>query len=98
MSEIRILPLGAAVARPGDTLFIGFSEPLDEETIEALEENFRPYIEAGIQVGYIDNVSSMVVMRPNVTFPDHAPGKAVLCIVCFEDGKAVCTDGADPEH
>lgn len=54
-----------AVARPGDTLFIGFSNEVDDELIEALDEHFRPYIEAGIKVGYIDQVASMVVLRPD---------------------------------
>lgn len=92
MADIKIVH--AAVAKPGDTVLIGIEGPIDDETIDALEEHFQPYVEAGIIVGYIDNVTSMVVMRPNVTFPDHQPGKAVLCIRCFEDGKAVCTDAS----
>lgn len=52
-----------AVARPGDTILIGFSHELDDETIEAFDEHFRPYVEAGIKIGYLDQVTSMIVIK-----------------------------------
>lgn len=55
----------AAVARPGDTILVGFSRELKDEDIEALDESFQPLVEKGIQVGYMDLVSSMVVTRPD---------------------------------
>lgn len=54
----------AAVARPGDTVLIGFSRDLTDEDIEVLGELFRPLIGQGIKVGYVDQVTSMVVVRP----------------------------------
>lgn len=52
----------AAVARPGDTVLIGFAHQLTDEDIEALDESFRPIIEQGIKIGFMDNVTSMVVL------------------------------------
>lgn len=54
----------AAVARPGDTLLVGFAHNLTDEDIEALDESFRPLIDQGIKVGFMDQVTSMVVFRP----------------------------------
>ena len=54
----------AVIARPGDTILIGFERPLTDEDIEAMDENFRPIIDEGIKVGYLDSVTSMVVVRP----------------------------------
>lgn len=55
----------AAVARPGDTVVIGFSRPLEEEEVQWMEESFRPLIDRGIQVAFADQVSSMVIIRPD---------------------------------
>lgn len=52
-----------AVARPGDTILIGFAHELDDETIAAFDEHFAPYVEAGIKIGYLDQVTSMVVIK-----------------------------------
>lgn len=54
----------AAIARPGDTVLIGFAHELTAEDIEALDESFRPLAELGLKVGFTDNVTSMVVFRP----------------------------------
>ena len=56
----------AAVAKPGDTVLIGFAHSLTDEDIEALDESFRPLIDQGIKVGYMDQVTSMVVVRPGL--------------------------------
>lgn len=53
----------AAVARPGDTVLIGFAHNLTDEEIEAIDENFRPLIEQGIKIGYLDQVTSMAVVK-----------------------------------
>ena len=53
----------AAVARPGDTVLIGFSRSLTEDDIAALDEDFGPLVKQGIKIGYMDSVSSMVVIR-----------------------------------
>ena len=60
----------AAVARPGDTILIGFDYNLSDEDIEALDESFKPLIEQGIKVGFMDNVTSMVVVRPDAEASD----------------------------
>ncbi len=54
----------AAIARPGDTVLIGFAGILDEEDIEALDRAFEPLRRTGVEVGFTDGVSSMVVIRP----------------------------------
>lgn len=55
----------AAVARPGDTVLIGFSHSLTDEEIDALDESFKPIIKQGIKIGFMDQVTSMVVVRPD---------------------------------
>lgn len=59
----------AAVAKPGDTVLIGFAHALSDEDIEALDESFRPLIDQGIKIGYMDQVTSMVVVRPGEPIP-----------------------------
>jgi len=76
--HVDIRPHIAAVARPGDTVLIGFAHSLTDEDIDALEESFRPLIEQGIKVGFMDQVTSVVVFRPDEDdefgkeFPDDA--------------------------
>lgn len=54
----------AAIAQPGDTVLIGFADPLDQEEIESLDEAFEPLRRTGVEIGFTDGVSSMVVIRP----------------------------------
>lgn len=61
--HIDVRPHIAAVASPGDTVLIGFAHSLTDEDIEAMEENFRPLIDQGIKVGFLDQVTSMVVVK-----------------------------------
>lgn len=63
--HIDIKPHIATIARPGDTVLIGFSHSLTDEDIDALDESFKPLIEQGIKVGFMDQVTSMVVFRPD---------------------------------
>lgn len=60
--HVDVRPHIAAVARPGDTVLIGFAHNLTEEDIEALDESFRPIIDQGIKIGFMDQVTSMVVI------------------------------------
>lgn len=55
----------AAIARPGDTVVIGFCRSLSDEEVEWMEESFRPLIDQGIRVAFADQVGSIVVMRPD---------------------------------
>lgn len=61
--HIDVRPHIAAVARPGDTVLIGFAHELDDAEIAAIDENFRPLAEQGIKIGFLDQVTSMVVVR-----------------------------------
>lgn len=61
--HVDVRPHIAAVARPGDTVLIGFAHALTDEDIEALDESFRPLVDQGIKVGYMDQVTSMVVFK-----------------------------------
>lgn len=54
----------AAIARPGDTVLIGFEQELTEDDVEELDEAFEPLRSTGVQIGFTDGVSSMVVIRP----------------------------------
>lgn len=53
----------AAVARPGDTVIVGFSEQLTAEEIEAAREHFEGLAEQGITVHFACPVSEIVVVR-----------------------------------
>lgn len=62
-SESVTMPAAVAVARPGDTLVIGFSIPLDDDQYSQLAETFKPLTEQGIKVAFADHVTAMVVAR-----------------------------------
>jgi hypothetical protein len=61
--NIDIRPHISAVARPGDTVLIGFAHELSDEEVEAMDEHFRPLLDQGIKVGFLDQVTSMVVVK-----------------------------------
>lgn len=61
--NIDIRPHIAAVATPGDTVLIGFAHELSDEEVEAMDEHFRPLLDQGIKVGFLDQVTSMVVVK-----------------------------------
>jgi len=63
--HVDVRPHIAAVARPGDTVLIGFAHNLTDEEIEALDESFRPLAAQGLKIGFMDQVTSMVVFRPD---------------------------------
>lgn len=52
-----------AVARPGDTVIVGFSEQLTAEEIEAARGHFEGLAEQGIAVHFACPVSEIVVVR-----------------------------------
>jgi hypothetical protein len=53
-----------ALARPGDTILIGFAHNLTDDDIAAMDESFKPLVDAGVKIGFLDQVTSMVVIRP----------------------------------
>jgi hypothetical protein len=55
----------AAVARPGDTIIIGFNYALADDDIEALAESFAPLRDKGIEVAFADHVQTLVIARPD---------------------------------
>jgi len=64
--HVDVRPHIAAVAKPGDTVLIGFEGSLCEDDIDAIDASFRPFIDAGIQIGFLDKVTGMVVLRPGI--------------------------------
>lgn len=57
----------AAVAKPGDTILIGFDRLMDDDEFNAMKDCLRPLKEQlGIQIGLIEGASSMIVVRPEV--------------------------------
>lgn len=55
----------AAVARPGDTVIIGYNEPLTPEVADEMAAHWDALMEGtGVKVHFTDDVNSMVVMRP----------------------------------
>lgn len=55
----------AAIARPGDTVLLTFNRPLDDAEIADLEASFAPLKDRGVEVHFTDQVSGMVVIRPD---------------------------------
>jgi hypothetical protein len=63
--HIDIRPHIAAVARPGDTVLIGFNRELDDLELAGLAEDFSNFTDqTGVHIATLENVSSMVVIRP----------------------------------
>lgn len=60
----------AAIARPGDTVIIAFHGNLTDDDIQALDESFQPLIDRGIQVAFTDQVSSIIIARPDEDIDD----------------------------
>ena len=55
----------AAVARPGDTVLIGFDRTLSDEELEELREGFQDFTQAtGDHIGFVEHASAMTVARP----------------------------------
>lgn len=60
--KVEVEVAGAAVARPGDVVLIGFARPLTDQEIEWMKEDFRPITDLGVMIGFADSVNSMVVI------------------------------------
>ena len=64
--KIAITPQIATVARPGDTILIGFDHTLDEVELESLYESFEDFTQTtGIHIAVVERATSMVVARPD---------------------------------
>lgn len=62
--HIDVRPHIAAVARPGDTVLIGFNSQLDDESLSYIDEQFREWSEqTGVKVALIADIAQMVVVR-----------------------------------
>lgn len=67
MSESPEIPHTlAAVARPGDTIFLGLGYAVCDEELTEFLANFENFTETtGIHVAVAEGVTSMVVARPD---------------------------------
>lgn len=68
-SEVRfkvdIMPAVAAIARPGDTVLIGFDRTLSDQEYADLREGFEGFTATtGVHIGFVEHATSMVVARP----------------------------------
>lgn len=54
----------AAIARPGDTIVVGFGSRLSDDDVADILENWKPLTDKGIWIAFADNVTSMTVIRP----------------------------------
>jgi hypothetical protein len=62
--HIDVRPHIAAVARPGDTVLIGFNTQLDDESLSYIDEQFREWSEqTGVKVALIADIAQMVVVQ-----------------------------------
>ena len=54
----------AALARPGDTILIGFDRTLTDEELDDLREGFQDFTETtGVHIAFVEHATSMVVAR-----------------------------------
>lgn len=58
------IPMIAALARPGDTVLIGFDRTLTDEELDDLHEGFEGFTnQTGVHIGFVEHATSMVVCR-----------------------------------
>lgn len=63
MEEFKI----AALARPGDTILIGFDRSLSDAELDELREGFQDFTETtGVHIAFVEHAASMVVSRPDI--------------------------------
>lgn len=55
------------VARPGDTLIVGYDQRLSDEEYSLLRERFRPLMDAGIKVLLVENAKHLVLAKVDVS-------------------------------
>lgn len=66
--DVDVSPQIAALARPGDTILIGFDRTLTDEELDDLREGFQDFTETtGVHIAFVEHVTSMVVARPDGT-------------------------------
>lgn len=57
----------ATVARPGDTILVGFDHRLSDEEFEEMTARLRAIgDDLGVRFGVIEGASSMIVVRPEL--------------------------------
>jgi hypothetical protein len=62
--HVDVKPHIAAVARPGDTVLIGFNRALSDNELDQLREDFEGFSETtGVHIVFVEQVSSMVVAK-----------------------------------
>jgi len=62
--HVDVKPHIAAVARPGDTVLIGFNRALSDSELDQLREDFEGFSETtGVHIVFVEQVSSMVVAK-----------------------------------
>lgn len=75
--SIDITPEIAALARPGDTILIGFDRTLSDEELEALAEGFKGFTNTtGVHIAFVEHATSMAVARgseDDAFLPVYAP-------------------------
>jgi hypothetical protein len=87
----NMMPTVAAIARPGDTIMLGFDRSLTDFELNELAEDFSEFTEkTGVHIAFVEHVTSMVVARPDVplvTAPDEPvpytlsdPGEGGGCV------------------
>jgi hypothetical protein len=60
----NFLPRIAAVARPGDTIMIGFDRTLTDEELDDLREGFEGFTNTtGVHIAFVEHATSMAVAR-----------------------------------
>lgn len=76
--NVDVSPQIAALARPGDTILIGFDRTLTDEELDDLREGFQDFTETtGVHIAFVEHTTSMVVARTDEAdlekeFPDGA--------------------------
>ena len=59
-----VVPMIAALARPGDTILIGFDRTLSDEELDDLREGFQDFTDTtGVHIAFVEHATSMVVAR-----------------------------------
>jgi hypothetical protein len=69
--KIDITPQIAAIARPGDTIMLGFDRSLSDSELDQLREDFEGFTDAtGVHIAFVEHVTSMVVAQGEVASED----------------------------
>ncbi len=86
----NFLPRIAAVARPGDTIMIGFDRTLTDEELDDLREGFEGFTNTtGVHIAFVEHATSMVVAR-------GSEDDAFLPVYVPEDAQGETDDAGTP--